>query len=87
MSLSWPSWFTFGNTILAYPLPIVPLAPDFMNCDARYAQGLQPRDCKFAVAAMPAAREGVEAEWAVNHRAAQYSLPLTIYNQNDKTGT
>lgn len=87
MSLSWPSWFTFGNTILAYPQPVVPIAPDFMNCDARYAVGLKPLDCKFAVSAMPAAREGAEAEWAVNHRAAQYSLPMTIYNQRDRKGT
>ena len=36
------------------------------------------KDCKLAVAAMPAAREGAEVEWAVNHQAAQYTLPMTL---------
>ena len=62
------------------------IAPDFMNCDARYGEGLDTQDCKFAVAAMPAAREGEEAEWAVNHQAAQYTLPMTIVNSRNKKG-
>lgn len=87
MSLSWPSWATFGNTILAYPRGIVPMAPDFMNCDERYAKELDPQDCKFAIAAMPSSQEGVEVEWAVNQKVAQYSLPMTIVNSRDKDGT
>ena len=78
MSLSWPSWFTYGNTILAFPRGITPDPPDFMNCDSRYGEKLVTKDCKLAVAAMPAAREGAEVEWAVNHQAAQYTLPMTL---------
>lgn len=73
-----PSWFTFGNTILAFPRGITPMAPDFMNCDARYGADLKTKDCKWAVASMPRAREGAEAEWAVNHQGAQYTLPMTL---------
>ena len=49
-----------------------------MNCDSRYGEKLVTKDCKLAVAAMPAAREGAEVEWAVNHQAAQYTLPMTL---------
>ena len=78
MSLSWPSWFTYGNTILAFPRAIIPNQPDFMVCDSRYGEKLVTKHCKLAVAAMPAAREGAEVEWAVNHQTAQYTLPMTL---------
>ena len=84
MSLSWPSWFTYGNTILAFPRPIAPSAPDFLNCDVRYGRDLDKKDCKLAVAAMPRLSEGTEVEWAVNHQAAQYTLPMTIVSGEKK---
>ena len=78
-----PWWYAFGNTIQAFPREIVPSPPDFMNCDGRYGEGLKIKDCKWAVAEMPRAREGAQVEWGVNHQSARYTLPLTLNGKEE----
>lgn len=80
--MPWINLGRLGHSLVSFPAPIAPLAPDFMNCDARYGQHIKVRDCKLATIPMPRSREGAEVEWAVNHQGqnSQYNLPVTFRN-------
>lgn len=79
-NMPWVNLGRLGHSLVSFPAPIVPLAPDFINCDARYGQFLKTKDCRLATIAMPRSREGEEVDWAVNHigRDHHFNLPLTF---------
>ena len=78
--MPWVNLGRLGHALVSFPAPIVPLAPDFINCDARYGQFLKMKDCRLATVPMPRSREGAEVDWAVNHqgRDHQFNLPVTF---------
>lgn len=65
-------------TLQAYPRLISPEAPDYSQCVPEYGRELTKRDCKEAVKNMPWARQSVDVGWAVNFRAQEYNLPMSI---------
>ena len=76
--MPWVNLGRLGHALIQFPQPIVPLAPDFMNCDRRYGESLRAKDCKLAVTTMPNSREGVEVDWHVNNQGREYNLPVTF---------
>ena len=65
-------------TLQAFPRLIEPEAPDFARCVPEFGRELTKRDCKEAVKNMPWARQNAEVSWAVNFRAQEYNLPMSI---------
>lgn len=65
-------------TLQAYPRLIEPETPDFARCAPEFGRELAKRDCKEAVKNMPWARQSAQVSWAVNFRAQEYNLPMSI---------
>ena len=75
-------WFGSGlrnnaYSLSGYPRPIVPTNPDFSRCVPEFGRELAKRDCKEAIRTMPAGREGSEVDYAVNHHAQEWNLPMS----------
>ena len=65
-------------TMQAYPRQILPEHPDYFRCVPEFGRELTKRDCKEAVKNMPWTRQGVDVDWAVNFRAQEYNLPMSV---------
>ena len=65
-------------TLQAYPRLIEPETPDYARCVPEFGRELAKRDCKEAVKNMPWLRSSAEVDWAVNFKAQQYNLPMSI---------